>query len=815
MSKPLTTPIVGMLLVTSSALAGITPVEVDRFFAEPNQPTEVRFQMDPPPTGSLPCVISDYWQRPVAKSAAAAGKDGSLTVSVNLPAGYYQLDFPDASFGLVVIPARQGPPDPFFCIDASLTWLVNDKFHNANLRTGLIKALPRCGVSMARERVDLGALCPAPNTYDWDVHGPQNYFAQTCRQTYAKYGVPVLELFHNAPAWTETNPYPRNLLAVGESWQEIARHWSAYWGGLEIWNEPDSFFGGNLPADQYVPIVKTIAFALAEADVKTPLVGGVFDDLTPESFRQTCAANGLLDQVDAISFHNYRPAGSLESLVATHRAWVTSAGKESMPLWITECGRPWPRGPARPPMAQDAASALDIVAQTVESRACGIARHFPFVYAFYEEADISCGMMGKEGTPLRCMAAYAQCIAALSGLDYLGDLTLSDANAIIIKRARVFGDANRVVAVLFSGQTRNGATVQAKLPIMAIQGIDGRTLAATGDDSIPIPDGLTYVWLNPAKLHGLLKTDTLAAALWASSHKAPPQHPAPSPIILQYLPDPNAVYAFPTGYMPQTAEAAEYVMRVRVHNLSAQARKVRLTLPPSKTCDGPPPKAVEIEAPARGVADADLRIDLAQFVDQRAQAAVTVCAQADGVARIDPLMIRVRPNLTVEAMLKLFPISKSLPVADLSRWTKNIVGDGQMRMSATPDGHWVLDVKFAKGDPWVYPFFALHKGGSLPRACGLVIRAKCDGAADVKVMLHESGKGEMVSQPIIPADGKWHAAMVSFDDLPPHLSAAPFDFDAKGNVDLKTFDSLTVGLNGQSPDKHNVLEVSDIWLVGE
>ena len=120
-----------------------------------------------------------------------------------------------------------------------------------------------------------------------------------------------------------------------------------------------------------------------------------------------------------------------------------------MPLWITECGRPWSRGPDRPPIAEDQTSALDIVMKGVEARACGVARYFPFVYPFYEENSNNFGMTDRRGTPLRSLAAYAQMIRVLANQRYLGDLRQNEPG---ISRARVFGDDHQTIAVLYSGK---------------------------------------------------------------------------------------------------------------------------------------------------------------------------------------------------------------------------------------------------------------------------------------------------------------------------------------------------------------------------
>jgi hypothetical protein len=548
--------------------------------------------------------------------------------------------------------------------------------------------------------------------------------------------------------------------------------------------------------------------AFDSGGLKTPLVGGVFTDGCPAAFREACSANGLLDHLDAVSFHNYRPASSIQGLVAAHRAWLKEAGKEAMPLWITESGRPWKRGPSRPPLAEDAASAVDITMQTVEARACGAARHFPFVYPYYEENQNNFGMMGKEGTPLRAMAAYARCVSVLSGARYIGDLRVDDP---AVKRARVFEANGRAIAVLYTGQPKPGATVKAAIPAEHVEGIDGRVLKAAGDD-IPGPDGLAYVWADRAKVAGLILTDTPAAAMCEAARKGGVLRGKPPTIVLQYLADPNTARPSKMGYVPVSGDANGFPVRVRVTNLSGEIRKGSLTVGP-RGKEAPASGATAFEVAGGAFADLDTRVDLTKFLDRRARAMLEFGADCGPGNAPSRLTIRVLPVLTLEALLAMFPVRKALDVRDLKCWTKNIVGDGQMEMSA-PEGAWRLAVKFDKGDPWAYPHFNLPKDAPLPPAKGLVIRARCQGDATVRVMLYRHpGHSAMTGYGIIPADGKWHAALVLFEDLGPALPADARD--DKGNTDLSKFDSIQVGLNSRSKDKQNVLEVSDLYLVGE
>jgi len=138
--------------------------------------------------------------------------------------------------------------------------------------------------------------------------------------------------------------------------------------------------------------------------------------------------------------------------------------------------------------------------------------HAPGVaYPYYEENQNNFGMMDKHTTPLRSMAAYAQMIRVVAGSRYLGDLSHNDA---AIKRARVFGGFRETVAVVYTGTTKAGCRVRLGVPSLHLRGIDGRSLEPGADGAIPVPDGLTYVWLDRDQFGKRLVTDTPAMNLY-------------------------------------------------------------------------------------------------------------------------------------------------------------------------------------------------------------------------------------------------------------------------------------------------------------
>ena len=342
MNKCLAVLVLGLVSGVTADAATLTPVAVQECVIPPGVPSTVRWKIQSGPiAGGIDYAVCDYAEKQVAAGRAEAAGDGVVKTILNLPQGFHEILFPATKqrFGIIALPRNTGK-DPFFAIDGGLSWLVRD----TAVREGLIRVAKRIGIGMIRERLTWGAVHPARGVELAGARGIRN-----SPPAYATQGVKVLEMAHDGPAWMgRVSVYPQDLAAAARSWQAIAARWRPAWGAVELWNEPDILFGGNLPADQYAAVAKALAYGLAEKKVGVPRVGGVMA-VCNRQFLDTAAENDLLDYVDAFSFHSYGHAMEMEGLVAKYRDWLTAQQRPGMPLWITECGQPWKKGPeARP-----------------------------------------------------------------------------------------------------------------------------------------------------------------------------------------------------------------------------------------------------------------------------------------------------------------------------------------------------------------------------------------------------------------------------------------------------------------------------------
>jgi hypothetical protein len=591
---------------------------------------------------------------------------------------------------------------------------------------------------------------------------------------------------------------------MAADWTQIAGHWQACWGGAEVCNEPDL---KAVPADQYVLNAKAMSYALAEARSPVPLVSGVFASIPPGPFFDTCVANGMLADSNAVSFHSYDRAPDIEGMVGRYRVWLKEAGREALPLWHSECGWAWTCGPARPPRDEDIRSALEIAAKAAESRACGVARHFPFVYVCYEEGQKNFGMMGRGATALRSMAGYAMCAKTLAGRAYLGDL---QGLAPAVKLARVFGDPSggECIAVLYTGKPDPKAAVPLPIKANRVCGVDGRDLPVVGDRA-PIPDGMTYAWFNSADLGGVLKTDTTAAKLYAIGEHPLATRRLASPIVLQFVAAETPSRVSVRRYLVTQELAQALPVKIRVHNLGQAPVEVEpeLQLPGAAA-----EKAQPVTVPAMQFSDVSWKLDASKYLDIATARLITVRAKATAGVSPSPLAIPMIMDGTLEQHLRRHPRQRPLPIADLNRWSANIAGHGKSKFSVGPDG-WRMDVSFSGSHGnWAYPKFTLPEKLDPAADSGFLLRARIPKAASGIAILaipdQPGGVGFWTSD-LFPADGGWHIVYIPFGEFKPGPNQTG---NQNARLDPASWNMLAIGMGSRVPE--NTIEVSHLIVVG-
>jgi hypothetical protein len=770
--------------------SAIVPADLADLIIGEGKPAEIRFTGAEANT-SVPFELRNYTGTKVEEGSVEADADGAFVVKIQPGAGFYELVFSSQNtpIGLMVLKPVRGNPDPFFCIDTAMSW------HGRKAAMdGYMAMLKRMDLGLARERYSWISTNPAPGKINLEPY-------QSHRERYRQHGLSILECFHDAPGWiigeaakAQGVPYPQDMVETVNFWKSAAETLGPSWGAMEVWNEPE-LMGGKLPPDQYLPTVKAVRYALHAASPSTPIVAGVFCSLIP-AFLDQAALNGLLEECDVASYHYYEHSGGVLDDVEKRRYWMKKFGHESKPLWITEAGGVMesPQGKA-PTLQQQAQSALMICSNAAEFKACGIDRYFAFLYVYFLQGDKDdFGMLARNHTPRRSLAAYAQMARLLGNATYIGDLPIGDPRS---KLARVFQvDDQSALALVTTGTVNASTLIRLPVAVQEVRGIDGRLLEKKSDTVIPVPDGLSYVKVSLDELEESLVRDTRAMKLWQVSRQPAEKLPPPSPIILQPLLDFDHLKSTTRGYyLAQGGETFE--IKAKVSNVSSEDIETTVQI----GTDAP----VKVKVPAQSSVEIPATVDVAKLpVNDAWISQLKITATAPGVEQITPAVVWINVPRGIETYLEGCSYRYELPISDASRWSSNAASSGRLQEIQSLEAPYGFTASFdaANQDRWAFPKFSIPVEADLDQVTGVLVRARCQKPAKVRLMTwYDDDRFRFTDFPIIKADGEWQVAYISLESF---LSSK----DGKPKLGKR----LSVGLNTE--EDTNTLEISDIFLIG-
>lgn len=586
--------------------------------------------------------VFDYTGAAVKEVTGIVGQDGRCRFSLQLPQGYYTLKVPAVNdeLGLVVYPDRAAKPDFYFAVDAGYSW-----FPWGAAEVSMMDALRRVKIVNVRERLSWREIADDKTVDQWAAGSPgQGRRYLGVRERHGANGIKVLDCFQDAPASVgadnaarNSSRFPSDQLAAYRQWLDYFPRFAPYLGGLEVWNEPDDNYG---PVTAYVPTVKTIAYVNQKTKSHVPIVGGSYSQLTPDVFREGAMRSRMCEVVDAISYHNYSDLHFIEGSIRGYRDLLREYGRESLPIYLTECGWPW-----------SGESAKNIIGKAVEGKACGLTQFYPFFAQNYREGTLDFSMIRANRSPLPVMGAYAYLAARLADFEYVGDLNI---NIPEISKARVLSDGKEYIAVIYSDAT--GATFRLpNLPVTRLEGIDGREIAKT--DMVCNRDGVMYWHLTPAKIGGLLKTNTPAMKLLQRS-KLPLAPAKVSPVVLAAAMDDRELScgrAVRSGYRIKSDAEKNFTLTVDLFNLGDEAADLDLELEVPGKVTVKPDKKQSFTVPAGSKISSVWQLDAAgYFIGNYGFEAVLTARDKQGMVK-DYIAV---PLLKTETARKVYEVRR-------------------------------------------------------------------------------------------------------------------------------------------------------------
>lgn len=538
-----------------------------QMYVAPNEASVLRFTPRfPDPPAELDYSILDYEGKKTGTGTARYSKDsGKYELKVSFPAGFYELSFPGTGerFGVLSIPPKT-PSDHFFAVEAILSHpQVKDFSRNPNYAEDTIRVLRRAGIDRNREHYTYSGQDLLPGKSE---RSKDRFYLES-----GKLGLRSVFFFGRSF-------YEKNLIGLDESIASMVRHKLPGVDAFQILNETNN---DPLPGSFTAPWIKVASYGLSKAGGDLPLIapgfccGGVSTPLF------NTIDNDLLDYIDVFAFHDYASPETIEIWLSRFVDAFGNHPKKYLPVWITETGSPWARGPLndnpygklRAEIAEDQASALSIAMKAVEAKACGIQRYYAFTLPFFPEHNNNFGMLDAAWSPMRITAAYFRTVYELSGMEYAGDWKNLPAG---LRSMRVFSGGGNFIAVLYSGTPSKTTVSLAGIPFTSIRGMDGRELDAGPDKKVEFSGGMAYVTLKDAAPDAL-NTATGAMKLLRNYRAYRPVKRRSLPVVYRHELDTVADYTF------QACELDSGKFLVKILNLSDKAVSAapRLVVPDS------------------------------------------------------------------------------------------------------------------------------------------------------------------------------------------------------------------------------------------
>lgn len=300
-----------------------------------NEPLVFEFEETTPQ--GIEYTIYNQWGEKI-HSAQIIGKN---LVLPSLACGYYSLEINGLpgrrTFAVVTAPPIPARPNCFFALDTAMSWLAVAKSGNIRHPQDAIAETARLawlsGTGVVRDRLGWKEVQPNPNSIlQWGRY-------RRSADALSQYGIKVLSLYHDAPAWTKSSSkakLPDDLFAIYHFSREAGAAFRGRMIGWEFWNEQDLGFALESSWD-FAAAQKAAYLGFKAGDPETPVLLGGLARL-PREYTGVILKNGTADYFDIFNFHLYQQLRDIPDYIAQLRKFMAHYQIEKYPIWMTEVG---------------------------------------------------------------------------------------------------------------------------------------------------------------------------------------------------------------------------------------------------------------------------------------------------------------------------------------------------------------------------------------------------------------------------------------------------------------------------------------------
>ncbi len=363
-----------------------------------------------------------------ANNVVAQGEVVDVSAKLGtLGVGWYRLAFLDASGAVVArttagVLSRLGAPTPQdspICVDSATAWFARNDAAKQE-RFAYLAAL--AGMNWIRDRMSWGGIQTGPETF------AQNTTYDSAATVQAKYGLKVLQVFHDTPGWATdraldgdraSRRFPRDLRLLYNFCKAMGKRYEGRVLAWEPWNEANiAMFGGHT-IDEMCTHQKAAYLGFKAARRDLTVCWNVYAGSGTALHAQGVIENEAWPYFETYNIHTYsKPDAYLNEFAPARQA---ACGR---PLWLSECGiglhwqteRPWSELSPEDERRQ----AQSIAPSYASSLFAGVNRHFFFILGNYPENQNQFGILRNDQTPRPAYVALAAVGRLLAGAVPLG-----------------------------------------------------------------------------------------------------------------------------------------------------------------------------------------------------------------------------------------------------------------------------------------------------------------------------------------------------------------------------------------------------------